>query len=451
MDACCFFPQCVLVFVPLVGVWLVLWWPQPALAIKWDLLFVPWLSLPCQGQDLLFSCLSRSSQISFWAVVWGRWDWSTPAGRRATEYSSARALHLSALCVVTCHPFCGLTQYTVFHTALSPASPLEIQAISPGVPSTLCSQTYRHRSISIDPLKSCTRTALVVHLDLPWELWKQLRPQLLRPQLPRPDPSQPQEHLFFTQMSHRCWVYKAGGGGINLGERTQISVLLSKSHGPWDSALISAPFPCVGNLLVLVGPQNSCNAGWECAEKEAAMAGPTPPFEHHFTIVLHFCGRPMLSSVYTHPTPTGFQPVQWSSPFRLSLLSQPQSSSQVGPLKPKFHHPVPTPTSTCVSRAGEHRMVAQTICVSLSLFCLPQTGCCALLRACKVPFVFRLISPLVKGLPRVRKPSSFTVPSQGPGGTGSILIPFCFSFFCSTQLREDISCDLGCLRYFVSV
>lgn len=144
----------------------------------------------------------------------------------------------------------------------------------------------------------------------------------------------------------------------------------------------------------------------------------------------------MLSSSYTHPTPTCFQPVQCSSPFRLSLLSQPQSSSQVHPLKPKFHHPVHTPTSTYASQAGEHRVVAQTICISLSLFCLPQRGCCALLRGYKVPFLFWLISPLMKELPRVRDP--FLFHSSLPGAWGHRFYPDSFLFFFSFVLPSYV-------------
>ena len=66
-------------------------------------------------------------------------------------------------------------------------------------------------------------------------------------------------------------------------------------------------------------------------------------------------------------------------PLRLSPLSQHQSSPRVCPLHPEFQHPAPTGTSGCTSQTGGRRVVAQTICVGLSVVCLPQTGCCTLL------------------------------------------------------------------------
>ena len=65
MDACHIFPQGVLTIIPLIGGVLVLWLPEPALDVGQGLHFALWLSQPCQGQGLLPSCCSRSSQIQF--------------------------------------------------------------------------------------------------------------------------------------------------------------------------------------------------------------------------------------------------------------------------------------------------------------------------------------------------------------------------------------------------
>ena len=35
-----------------------------------------------------------TSYLFFWYAVWGRWDWNTPTGKEATEYSSSGAVHL---------------------------------------------------------------------------------------------------------------------------------------------------------------------------------------------------------------------------------------------------------------------------------------------------------------------------------------------------------------------
>ena len=48
-------------------VWLMLWWPEPAIYIQESLPFTLWLSLPCQMWGLLPSCC-RGTQICFLAV-----------------------------------------------------------------------------------------------------------------------------------------------------------------------------------------------------------------------------------------------------------------------------------------------------------------------------------------------------------------------------------------------
>ena len=45
-------PQGVLSVSPLIGVWSVLYCPEPGLGVRWGLLSAPWLSLPCRGRGL---------------------------------------------------------------------------------------------------------------------------------------------------------------------------------------------------------------------------------------------------------------------------------------------------------------------------------------------------------------------------------------------------------------
>ena len=76
--------------------WLVFWWPVPALDIEQGLLFAIWLSLPVMGQVCSLvvgvEAFRSISEPWFWAAVWGRWICNAPPGRGAAEYSSARLL-----------------------------------------------------------------------------------------------------------------------------------------------------------------------------------------------------------------------------------------------------------------------------------------------------------------------------------------------------------------------
>ena len=58
--------------------------------------------------------------------------------------------------------------------------------------------------------------------------------------------------------------------------------------------------------------------------------------------------------------------------------SQSQSSPWDWPLKPGLKHPAPANRDRRVSQAGDCRTAVLT-CAGYSLFCLPQTSCCALL------------------------------------------------------------------------
>lgn len=104
----------------------------------------------------------------------------------------------------------------------------------------------------------------------------------------------------------------------------------------------------------------------------------------------------------------------------------------------------PLCTSRQASRAGECSEVAQILCAGLSLFCQPQSSCCALFWASEGPFLSQLISGLVKGVYRVREP--FVFHSSLPGA----LIPSWFFFFLSLVTCE-LSYSFDCMRSYVRV
>ena len=157
----------------------------------------------------------------------------------------------------------------------------------------------------------------------------------------------------------------------------EISVLLPKLCGPWDSAMISAQPLCVGHPLA---PASGAHGGgswhvhsqsplrWRMVCKEAAVVGCTPPFTCDLTVALHFCGRPWFL-----PCTPLVATILCSSPFRLSPCSQPQSSPWVCPLNPEFQHPAPALTRWMHIWCWEHRRVVQTICAGLS-----RSACCKL-------------------------------------------------------------------------
>lgn len=115
------------------------------------------------------------------------------------------------------------------------------------------------------------------------------------------------------------------------------------------------------------------------------------------------------------PTPTP-QPKQGCS--RNALLSlqavsaQPTAVLSLGcPLNPEFQ---PACASGCGSLAGACEVVVQATSAWFSLFCLLQTGGCALLGASEALFLSRrLISLPPRALPECRDLSSFSASSQG--------------------------------------
>ena len=139
---------------------------------------------------------------------------------------------------------------------------------------------------------------------------------------------------------------------------------------------------------------------------------------------------------------TTLQPLQAVSMQPTPVLSSGLSSEALVSAPNRLAH-----QQTCISGWGMHQG-AWTIYAGLSLFCLLQTHCCALLWVSEAPFLSRLISLLVKGLPRVREPFFFycflpgvQVPSQF----------FFFFSFCPTWLRGDLSCSFGFMRFSLSV
>ena len=95
--------------------------------------------------------------------------------------------------------------------------------------------------------------------------------------------------------------------------------------------------------------------------REATMAA------HHWTIMLHFCH--ILGFLQEH---SWLQSSSLPSPQAFSL--QPTSVLSPGLFsKPCIPASAPLSTGGYPSQAGAHRVVAWTICVGLTLSCLPQT------------------------------------------------------------------------------
>ena len=67
---------------------------------------------------------------------------------------------MGVLCCVTFHPLCKLSDYTVVDTDIGPTLTMGMPAIGPGV-----LRHYFHQAISIDPLKSGPRIAVIMDLD----------------------------------------------------------------------------------------------------------------------------------------------------------------------------------------------------------------------------------------------------------------------------------------------
>ena len=116
--------------------------------------------------------------------------------------------------------------------------------------------------------------------------------------------------------------------------------------------------------------------GWHIG-REASMAA--PPLAHHSTMAFHFYDSPGF--LHKHSQLWSF-----SLPSSQALSScQQESSPWVCSPNPMFQQPVPVCTSGHRSQTAVCRVMARTICVCLTLSCLPQTSCWALLWAPEAP------------------------------------------------------------------
>ena len=147
-----------------------------------------------------------------------------------------------------------------------------------------------------------------------------------------------------------------------------------------------------------------------------------PLFVCHSTVALCFYGS--LGLLHEHSW-------LWSSTLlSLQAVSIQPTAVLSADLLSQPHIPAlsPAPHQWTYVSGGAHRAVALTICVGLTLSCLPQTSCHALLQAPEAPLLFLMITLLVRGLPWVWEPLfSFS----SPRGTGPIPLPLFFSFFLS--------------------
>ena len=152
------------------SVWLVLWWPQPALIIEQGLPFVLWLPLPCQELCLFFPCWSRTPHISFLSVFlicgvrYAVLD--HPQQKRSHWVFLSGAVHLCACSVVSLFTHCfEITSYSVVGTALSPTLT--------GYAGSWAWWCFP-QATSVGPLTSVPRIAGIMDLDPQWVLWGQL-------------------------------------------------------------------------------------------------------------------------------------------------------------------------------------------------------------------------------------------------------------------------------------
>lgn len=116
-----------------------------------------------------------------------------------------------------------------------------------------------------------------------------------------------------------------------------------------------------------------------------------------------------------------------SSPFGLSLCSQSHSSPHICLLKPEFG------TQPLQHTGKEHLRLGSTergtaLFVVVSIFFLLKAGFCTLLWASEAPYLFKQISQLVNGVPKVGDLSSVTTPTQVHKSS-----PDSFIFFHPTQ------------------
>ena len=134
------------------------------------------------------------SELCFWATGRGRQNWSTPTGRGATEYSSARAVHQWACSVVSPVTHCVGSKSTLL-LALSSAPSQPMPAIS----QVLFSQGYRCRPTDVrsQDCSSCAPGSIVGAMEAAQTLAQPTKPTTIkgRPVPPARAPTVPSDIL----------------------------------------------------------------------------------------------------------------------------------------------------------------------------------------------------------------------------------------------------------------
>ena len=229
------------------------WWCGDQ-SLYWILsgVFALWPSLHYKGQGLLSNFWNRA-RLCFWSAVWGRRNCSTPTGRGATEYSSTGVVHLWMCSVVL--PFtCSMGSKRALFL-IYPLAPWYMSVIGPGVSQVLFSPGCQCRATTIRTprcniyVSGPAVGAMEAAKTLDWSRF--IHPQ--SPHLLESESFQLREHLLSIWMFHQHWIYKAGGGGVNLWY-TQSGGGLS-AFPPWGSAVVTPPPPHIRNPPVTAGRQ----------------------------------------------------------------------------------------------------------------------------------------------------------------------------------------------------
>ena len=132
----------------------------------------------------------------------------------------------------------------------------------------------------------------------------------------------------------------------------------------------------------------------------------------------------------TFPVVERLTPIPSGCLFTANSWSPPSVHSP----NPTFQHPAPLLTRRHATQAGVSRAVAQTICLSLTLSCFPETCCYIPLWSPEVSFLSQLISPPWRGFSECRNLSS---PSPLHQGCWSLPISY-FLFFLSFILPSCV-------------
>lgn len=261
---------------------------------------------------------------------------------------------VSALCCVTFHPSCGFTKCTAVVAALSPTSAKGMPAIAL-VPLRLCAHKARgawgsgYRAAVVaypGPTVGVMETAQT--LARPSSCARALtRPAAakVRPLLASGVPAVSLDVLHV--LNSQSWWRRCNS--VSVQPWIEISFPFPKSHGPWDSAVISAPPLCMGSPPVsgpglprrwlehasLPGPEPLLEAAEAGARGWAEGLPWCPPLPScHLTgeLLFHdglgcFWKHSWLQRATPHPLqPVSAQPTPWTSSrsvFPASLSSHP--------------------------------------------------------------------------------------------------------------------------------